>query len=229
MAKDINMPRDYYIILGVSRDAALVKIKRAYRRAVKRYHPDVTGLREGAEKFKKIKEAYETLQDEEKRKSYDEELARERSPFRITEVPSLVKRRTSLFDEIDTFSSRADDFFSGFLPGFFDRGKEKRIEKDLYLDLTLSSREAAEGGLFPITVPVIERCPRCSRSGFWDDFICPLCKGCGRIRSEREFGLSVPPRVKHGTEIKLSMEDIGLRDSYLNITVLIDPTFKEEW
>ncbi|KPJ55488.1 MAG: hypothetical protein AMJ42_06730 [Deltaproteobacteria bacterium DG_8] len=124
-----------------------------------------------------------------------------------------MRRRTSLFDEIDTFSSRVDDFFSGFLPGFFDRGKEKRIEKDLYLNLILSSREAAEGGLFPITVPVIEPCPRCSRSGFWDDFICPLCKGYGRIRSEREFGLIVPPRVKHGTEIKLSMEDIGLRDS----------------
>lgn len=223
------MPKDYYIILGVSRDAALVKIKRAYRRAVNRYHPDVTGSRESAETFKQIKEAYETLQDEEKRKSYDEELAGERSPFRITEVPSLVKRRTSLFDEIDTVSSRVDDFFSGFLPGFFYRGKEKRIEKDLYLDLTLSSREAAEGGLFPITVPVIEPCPRCRRSGFWDDFICPLCKGCGRIRSEREFGLSVPPRVKHGTEIKLSMEDIGLRDCYLNITVLIDPTLEEEW
>ena len=125
------MPKDYYIVLGVSRDAALVKIKRAYRKAVKRYHPDVTSSREGAEKFKKIKEAYETLRNEEKRRRYDKELARERSPFRITEVPSLVRRRTSLFDEIDTLFSRADDFFSGFLPGFFDRGKEKRIEKDV--------------------------------------------------------------------------------------------------
>ena len=125
MAKDINMPRDYYIILGVSRDAALVKIKRAYRRAVKRYHPDVTGLREGAEKFKKIKEAYETLQDEEKRRSYDEELAREHSPFRITEVPFLVMRRTSLFDEIDTFSSRADDFFFRIPSRFFRSGEGK--------------------------------------------------------------------------------------------------------
>ena len=49
------MPKDYYIVLGVSRDAALVKIKRAYRKAVKRYHPDVTSSREGGESLRKLR------------------------------------------------------------------------------------------------------------------------------------------------------------------------------
>ena len=46
--------------------------------------------------------------------------------------------------------------------------------------------------------------------------------GYGRISSEKEFSLSIPPHVKHGTKIKVSLEDIGLRDVHLHIVVLID-------
>jgi DnaJ-class molecular chaperone len=56
-------------------------------------------------------------------------------------------------------------------------------------------------------------------------FFCPTCHGYGRVQTQREFSLSIPPHVRHGTEIRLSMEDIGLRDVYLNIIVLIDPDF----
>jgi len=50
------MPRDYYIILGVSRNAELSKIKKAYRKAVKRFHPDLNRSGEDAERFLEIKE-----------------------------------------------------------------------------------------------------------------------------------------------------------------------------
>jgi len=73
------MPRDYYIILGVSRNAELNKIKRAYRKAIKRFHPDLTRSGEDTEKFMEIKEAYDTLGNEEKRRKYDETLVRQRS------------------------------------------------------------------------------------------------------------------------------------------------------
>lgn len=222
------MPRDYYIILGVSKQAELSKIKRAYRQAVKRYHPDLARSGEDKEKFMEIKEAYDTLGNVEKRKKYDESLAQQQSPYRVTRVPSIIDRRTSIFDELDNFSFSADDFFSGFLPGFFDRAR--RVEKDLYLDLILSPREASDGGLFPITVPIVEPCPRCGRSGWWEDFFCPQCRGYGRIKTERQFSLSVPPNVKHGTEIKLSLEDIGLKRNNLMVTVLIDSSLEqEEW
>ena len=222
------MPRDYYIILGVSKNAELNKIKRAYRKAVKQYHPDLSPSQEDTEKFMEIKEAYETLGNEEKRKRYDETLALQESPYRITNVPSRIQRRTSLFDQLDSFTSTIDDFFSGFVPGFFDRART--IKKQLFLELILSPREASDGGLFPITVPAIEPCPRCGKSGFWEDFFCPRCRGQGRIRVEREFSLSVPPHVKHGTEIKLSLEDIGLKGVSLAVTVLVDLSLEqEEW
>jgi molecular chaperone DnaJ len=221
------MPKDYYIVLGVSRSADVHRIKKAYRTVAKRYHPDVSQTPESKQRFQEIREAYETLTDEGKRKRYDEELARQGSSVSITKVPETIERRRSVFDEMDSVFSPVDDFFSGFLPGFFDR--ERRMEKDLYLEAVLSPEEASRGGLFPIIVPVIEPCTRCSKRGIWEEFFCPVCWGYGRIRSEREFSLSIPPNVKHGTEIRLSMEDIGLRDVYLNVVVFIDPDLEEEW
>ena len=222
------MPRDYYVILGISRGSDRKKIQKAYRTIVKKFHPDATGTQESSERFREIKEAYETLADEEKRKEYDEELAREGSALRITRVPEIVEKRASLFDGMEDFFSSVDEFCSGFLPGFFHRELDRN--KSLYLELILTPLEASQGGLFPITVPVIEDCPRCSKAGLWEEFFCPLCRGYGRVRSKREFSLSVPPRVSHGAEITLSMEDIGLRGVELHITVLIDRSLEDqEW
>ena len=222
------MPRDYYIVLGINRGADAQKIKKAYRTVAKKYHPDVAHKPESRERFLEIREAYETLTDEKKRKRYDEELARQGSSLRITKVPDIIERRASIFSEMDALYSSVDDFFSGFLPGFFDH--ERRMGKDLYFEIILTPGEASQGGLFPVTIPVIESCYRCQKTGFWEDFLCPVCSGYGRVRSEREFSISIPPRVKHGTEIRLSLEDIGLKDAYLNIAVFVDPHLEEnQW
>ena len=222
------MPGDYYVILGVSRGADQKKIQKAYRTIVKKFHPDATGNQESSERFLAVKEAYETLTDKERRREYDEELARRGSKLRITKVPEIVEKRTSLFEQMDDFFSSVDEFYSGFLPGFFHRALGR--EKSLYLELILTPREASQGGLFPITVPVVEDCPRCGKARLWEEFFCPLCRGYGRVPSKREFSLSLPPRVSHGAEIRLSMEDIGLRDVQLQVTVLIDRSLEdEEW
>ncbi len=218
------MQKDYYAVLGINRGANLNKIKKAYRTVVKRYHPDVAQNQESKERFLEIREAYETLSDETKRKRYDQELERQGSELRIRKVPDIIGRKTPIFDKRErVFSSTADEFFQGFLPGFFDTDKRRVREKDFYFEAVLSPLEAAEGGLYPVTVPVVELCPRCGKSGFWGDFFCPVCNGYGRVRSEKEFSLSIPPHVTHGTEIRLSLEDIGVNDVYLNLVVYIDP------
>lgn len=218
------MARDYYIVLGVSKDANLEKIKRAYRSVAKKYHPDAGGSAEDREKFLEIKEAYETLADEAARRKYDRE--RERQGSRVSRLPETVKKRASIFDEMDSLFSPVDDFFSGFLPGFFE--KRGRSGKDLYVEAILSPAEAAHGGLIPLTVPVLEPCPRCGTDMIWNGFFCPVCHGDRMVQTERRFSLSVPHHVQHGTEIRVSMEDIGLKNTYLNVMVLVDPTMDRE-
>ena len=63
--------RDYYEVLGVSKDASKDEIKRAYRKMAKKYHPDVNKAPDAAEKFKEVNEAYEILSDENKKAAYD--------------------------------------------------------------------------------------------------------------------------------------------------------------
>jgi molecular chaperone DnaJ len=221
------MPKDYYVVLGVSRGADVNKIKKAYRKVAKELHPDISANKESEEKFLEAREAYETLRDETKRRQYDEELSREGSSLRITKVPDVIEKRRSLFDDMDRAFTSVDDFFEGFLPGFFHRTRGRK-DKDLYFEMILSPTEAAEGGLFPVTVPVIEPCPKCGKTGYRDAFFCPLCLGYGRMRTERTFHLSVPPNVRHGAEIRVSMEDIGLKDAHCHIHVVIDPHLEED-
>ncbi len=65
--------KDYYSILGVSRNASEKEIKQAFRRLARKYHPDVNpGDKSAEERFKQISEAYEVLSDKEKRKKYDQ-------------------------------------------------------------------------------------------------------------------------------------------------------------
>lgn len=222
------MAKDYYFVLGVSRGADLHKIKRAYRTIVKKYHPDVSRSRDGGERFQEVREAYETLIDEEKREKYDRELNGQRANPRMSQIRRSASKKPSPLDHLERFWGATDEFFEGFVPGFFDTGLRRSQQKNLYYEAILSPREAENGGLFPVSVPVIEPCPSCRATDIWETFSCATCSGTGKIQSKREFSLSIPPHVTHGTQISLSMEDIGLRDVLLHVTVLIDATIWDE-
>ncbi|GAE91139.1 chaperone protein DnaJ [Gracilibacillus boraciitolerans JCM 21714] len=64
--------RDYYEILGISKDASKDEIKKAYRKLARKYHPDVNKEEGTDQKFKEVKEAYEVLGNEQKRSQYDQ-------------------------------------------------------------------------------------------------------------------------------------------------------------
>lgn len=220
------MAKDYYVVLGISRQANLHQIKRAYRKIAKQLHPDLAHSI-SSDKFREAREAYETLVDENKRQKYDASL---KHPLQISKkrnIQHIVRKRGSVFNEMDRLKSFADEFFEGFLPGFYTKERGRIPDKDLYYEVVLSPEEARHGGLFPITVPIIEPCPQCGETDIWHLFFCSNCSGHGYIHTHREFSLSIPPHTKHGTQQSISMEDIGLKDTNLNIVVYVDPHSEE--
>ena len=220
------MPKNYYVTLGISRGANLSQIKKAYRKIAKKVHPD-TAQSFDSKSFREVREAYETLADEDTRRQYDAALGSQPTPVRISSVTDEIKRRSSTIERMKRFESSMDELFEGFVPGFFHKERYRPPKKDLYYEVILSPGEAMAGGIFPIKVPVIEECSRCRQAGFMESFFCHVCDGRGYRQAEREFSLSIPPRTNHGTEATVSLEGIGLPDASLFVRVYIEPYLDE--
>lgn len=92
------MPRDYYVLLGVSKKADTKTIKKAFRRLARKYHPDVSTVPDAEEKFKEINQAYEVLSNDEKRKRYDRYGPNlgpsKRKPYYEPEPPKKTQTKT---------------------------------------------------------------------------------------------------------------------------------------
>lgn len=170
--------KDYYDILGVSKDASQKEIKKAYRKLAKKYHPDTNdGDEKSSEKFKEISEAYEILSDPEKRKRYDQY------------GHSGIGEDDFNFDDFARggfggFEDIFDMFFGGGRGGRSRRRGPQR-GRDLQYKLQISFEEAAFGAEKQITIPRTEVCPECDGSGAEsssDVKTCPKCDGQGQIR-----------------------------------------------
>lgn len=179
------MKRDYYQVLGVSRDASAEEIKRAYRKLALKYHPDRNpGDKEAEERFKEAAEAYEVLRDPEKRRAYDlyghEGVAGTGfSGFRHQE------------DIFSAFSDIFEEFF-GFASGFRRQGRGMGPEQgaDLRYDLTISFVEAVKGVEKEVEIQSLEGCPECGGSGLKEGASpvrCPACGGSGHVVHSQGF------------------------------------------
>ena len=180
--------RDYYEVLGVSRDADAQEIKRAYRRLAMEYHPDRNkGNPEAEERFKEAAEAYAVLADPQKRAQYD----------RFGHAgPGL---HTGGFDfSSDIFADFEDilgDFFgfSSFFGGSRRRGSSRSRAtrgNDLRYHLKLTLEEAYSGVKRKIKVRRRETCRACGGTGADPDAglkTCPTCGGSGQVVYQRGF------------------------------------------
>ena len=189
--------RDYYEILDVSRSATLDEIKKAYRKAAMKWHPDRNpGNNESEEKFKEAAEAYEVLSDDNKRRRYDQfghDGLRAGSDFHTY----------TNFDEI--FRHFSDIFGNGIGGGFFEevftggrsfsRGQSQSgvPGSDLKIRLRLILEEIASGIEKKLKVKRWKACDVCNGTGAklgTAKVSCPICNGTGEIRqvSRSVFG-----------------------------------------
>ncbi len=217
--------KDLYRVLGVNRKADSTKIKKAYRTAAKKYHPDISPKSE--EKFKEVQHAYETLSDPNKKAVYDLEIKKKSVPHSSSGKYSQPFRPAPLrpgplyfFDEIDRFFSDMEDLWVR-RPGFLgDRGKESTDL--LSVEITLTPSEASNGCEVPLEVPFWIACRRCSGSGFKKNFICGFCRGRGRVRSKRKVRIIIPSGLRNGIQVKIpirSRESTGGVDLFATIRV----------
>jgi len=216
----IRMKKDFYKVLGVNQKAGPEKIKRAYRQAAKRYHPDVSPRNE--EKFREAQEAYETLSDPKKKAIYDRKIFEKRSPAirpRSYHFDPSRSYPSSLFHEIDQFFGRFEDFWMGRWPDFL--GEKGQNHQHLTVEITLTPSEARKGCEIPLRIPFRVVCRRCRGSGFVGELICGLCRGKGEEKLEKKIKVALPPGVRSGMEIRIPLRDLKLRGGDLIATVKV--------
>jgi len=187
--------KDYYAILGLSRGASQEDIKKAYKKLIKQWHPDLNSDRkkEAEQKFKEIQEAYEVLSDPQKRAMYD----------RFGYVGEAEYSQT-------TSGNAFEDIFRDF-EGFFGRDVFVPVEYERYETCEHCGGSGSEPG------SGYKTCPRCHGTGtireerrsFFGVFVstrtCETCGGTGRVVGERcrACGGSGRIRKRHKTVVNI--------------------------
>jgi molecular chaperone DnaJ len=177
------MKRDYYELLGVSRNASEDELKKAYRKLALKYHPDKNpdNRREAEERFKEISEAYQVLSDPGRRGIYDRFG---HAAFEQGAGPG--------FDFGAGFEDIIGDLFGDFFGTARTRGGRARARRgqDLRYDLEISFEEAAFGCEKTIGIPRLAACEACGGRGAKPGTApkpCPQCRGSGQVRFQQGF------------------------------------------
>jgi curved DNA-binding protein len=219
--------KDYYKIMGVSKDATQDEIKRAYRKLARKYHPDVSKEPEAEKKFKEVGEAYEVLKDPEKRAAYDQLGANWKAGQEFRPPPDWdagFEFRGGGFTPGD--SSAFSDFFEslfgrGFGGGFNDAqrgGAEFRAQgEDHHAKVLIDLEDAFHGASRVITL----RNPELDPQGHV-------------ITHERTLQVHIPKGIKQGQQIRLAGQgSAGLGggragDLYLEVEFKPHPLYRVE-
>lgn len=179
------MPRDYYEVLGVGRDASEIEVKKAFRRLARELHPDVNNHDPQAEeKFKEAAEAYEVLSDAERRRTYD--------------AYGHEGLRSGGFDPRSSFGS-IDDIFQMFFGGdpFGMGGRGGPTPGgDILVSVELELAEVATGASREVSYDAVGACEHCHGNGAEPGTpisTCERCGGAGQLRqvSRTPFGQMV--------------------------------------
>jgi molecular chaperone DnaJ len=180
-----QMPRDYYEVLGVPRNAGEAEIKKAFRKLARELHPDVNSHDPQAEeKFKEAAEAYEVLSDADRRATYD----------RFGHEGLRSGGYAPNFDAFGSVSDIFEAFFGGAgfggggLGDLFGTGRPggPGVGGDIAVGAEVTLAEVASGTSVEVSFEAIERCEHCHGNGAEPGTpieTCPKCQGTGQLRA----------------------------------------------
>jgi len=176
--------RDYYEVLSCAREASGDDIRKAYRQAALKYHPDRNpGNAEAELRFKEATEAYSVLSDAEKRTQYDR--------FGHAGVTGgFDYSQTGVGDILSQFQEMFSDFFGGFGGASPSQRKRTGRGQDMRVHASLSLAEAMTGGKHEAVLNGEVACDTCSGSGAkagTKPETCPQCRGSGQVTAQRGF------------------------------------------
>jgi molecular chaperone DnaJ len=205
------LEKDYYKILGVSKNASADEIKKSYRKLARKYHPDANkGDSDAEERFKEISEAHNVLSDEKRRKEYDE--ARSLFGAGGMRMPGGQGGQGGYnFDLGDLFGGGGANTTGGrlgdLLGGMFGGGRagtqaRPRRGTDVETETTLSFADAIDGSTVSLRLAGEGPCGTCHGTGAKAGTVprvCPTCEGSGQAsRNLGGFALSEPCRTCRG-------------------------------
>ncbi len=171
--------RDYYEVLGVSKNATKDELKKAYRKLAIKYHPDKNpGDKQAEEKFKEAAEAYDVLSDDTKRQRYDQ--------FGHAGMGGAAGGGGAGFNDVNDIFSHFGDLFGDFFGGAAGGGHRQAVRKgsNLRVRVRLNLSEIVNGVEKKIKIRKKVPCAVCGGSGAAspnDVQTCPDCKGTGYV------------------------------------------------
>lgn len=192
--------KDYYEVLGISKNADASEIKKAYRKQAKKYHPDTNDSADAEEKFKEIQEAYEVLGDPNKKATYDQygHAAFDQNGQESSFGGFSGGQGFGGFDDLS-------DIFGQFFGGGFGSSRTTRANAptqgdDKFMSLKIDFLEAAHGAVKEIKIAHDEECSHCHGSGAESESdiqTCSTCQGSGVVNEQvrTAFGTMMNQRV----------------------------------
>lgn len=225
--------KDYYEILGVSKNATEQEIKSAFRKLARKYHPDVNKAANASEKFKDINEAYEVLSDSQKRQRYDNLGSNWHQGSDFTPPPGYENININFGEGFGGFNSFNDlggfsDFFGTIFGDLMGQNAQKNTghrssgrshhqyqqqpqnneNLDITQDLLLDPEDLLGDITKSVRISYMDKCNDCAGRGSH----CYKCGGSGVMSVSKTLNVKIPKGVKEGAKIRLINE--GKIDSY---------------
>lgn len=223
--------KDYYKVLGVSKEADEKQIKAAFRKLARKYHPDVNKDPDATVKFKELNEAYEVLSDPQKRQRYDSLGSNWQEGSQFTPPPGYENIHMNFGQgSHGGFRSFGDFGDMGGLGGFSDffesifgdlekqsAGQQKhrythsqrpqqpqqpQENLDMTQDLTIDLEDLMGEGTKAVKISYMDKCSECGGRGS----MCFKCGGSGVASVSKVLNVKIPKGIKEGAKIRLAGE-----------------------